>query len=315
MTELTVLPTYIGVDVSAKTLDIYNMLLKKHIRINNSRPAINEWLSSLPEGNYFVILEPTGGYERKLRLALYENKIPAYLAHPNHILHFAKAQGKRAKADHLDAYILALYGQKEQPEATTMPSDLQQAFKTLVIRRKQLSVMIVSEKNRLNETTHNSIRSCLEESIDFLTMKLKSIEKEIKTLIKTDAELQTKSKILMSLKGVGITTSATLLAEMPELGKATKNEIAALAGVAPYNKESGLKKGRRKISGGRFNVRNALYMAAVVAVRFNPIMKKYYEHLREQKKDFKVAIVAVMRKMLITLNQMMREGKKWKHAI
>lgn len=313
MTTITTKPAYIGVDVSADKLDVYIAETHHHFVLDNAEKALRSWAETIKSPT-MVVLESTGGYEKKAREILAEYNIPCHRAHPTRTHNFAKYKGYKAKTDRIDAQILAQYGEEEQVKASPLLDPHHEEFQALVARRAQLCEMIVAEKNRNSKTLHTSCVEHVESSIQFLEAQRKEIEKRVRDFIKSSPEFKKRAKLMASLKGVGPITVMNMLASLPQLGYATRNEIAALVGVAPFNDDSGKKMGRRRISGGKFELRKVLYMAAVTAIRHNKIMKVFYERLIANNKPYKVAIVAVMRKMLITLNQMMKEQKKWKFA-
>jgi transposase len=312
MTNITKKPDYIGIDVSSRKLDIYIAETQDYFILENAEKALRKWAKTLKPSS-MVVLESTGGYEKNARRVLAEYNIPCHCAHPTRTHNFAKYKGYKAKTDRIDAQILAQYGAEENVKASPVLDPQHEEFRALVTRRAQLSEMIVSEKNRNNKTLHSSCVKYVESSIQFFETQKKDVEKRIREFIKASPELKKRSQWMRSLKGVGPVTVMNLLASLPQLGQATRSQIAALVGVAPYNQDSGKKIGRRRILGGKFELRKVLYMAAVTAIRYNKVMKVFYERLIVNK-PYKVVIVAVMRKMLITLNQMMKEQQKWKFA-
>ena len=308
--ELVVL----GVDVCKGHLDICELPANKKSRIQNSEEDLAVFFSERKNIS-LVVMESTGGYEARLACFLHKNGIPFHIAHPNKVHHFAKSLGIKAKTDIIDANILALYAQREEPEPTQMPEQETKQLKGLVTRRSQIRDMIHSEQCRLDKPYGEQVHESILEVCDFLSKKLKAVEVQIKECIKDFAGLKRKASLIKSLKGAGDVLAMTLLAEVPELGSVSNNEASALIGVAPYNCDSGNSEGKRRISGGRFEVRKVLYMAAVCASRHNPILRKHYQYLVGKGKPAKVALVAIMRRMVLILNGILKSNEPWKNAV
>jgi transposase len=224
---------------------------------------------------------------------------------------FAEAMGILAKTDKIDAKVIAHYASVAKPVAKSQQTPLEEQLAACVERRRQLLVTLVAEKNRLS-TSPACMQTDIEEHIAWIDEHVEKLEEEIQDCISQKAEWQERAKIIDSVPGVGPVTASTLMAEMPELGLLNRQEIAALAGVAPFNKDSGPKKGKRRIFGGREGVRRTLYMAALSAAKHNPIIRPFYESLLKRGKEKKVALTACMRKMLVIINVMVRDGKQWK---
>lgn len=307
----------IGIDVSKEKLDLFLVSNNIHTEIKNNRRDIGNFFTHLKrkEGKIMVLLEPTGGYESLLIQKLLDYDIEVRMVHPNRLYHFAKSKGFDAKTDKLSSQVLALYLQEQPLHAMTK---IGQEYKETK-RLKELS----SRRGQLKEMLHGE--TC-REGHDFLNKEvvkshkriIKMLKKEIEKLndliqaeISNNDELTEKKEILTSFKGVGEVTSESLLLDVPELGKLSREEIAKMVGVAPLNNDSGKKQGGGHIRGGRGHVRKVLYMSALVAVRFNPRMKALYERLLERGKCCKVALVAVMRKMLCLLNSMVKKRITW----
>lgn len=262
-------------------------------------------LKNLPSP-VWVICEPSGGYERELLAALWAAGIAVSLVNAARVRAFARAQGLLAKTDEIDATVLREYGELLRPEAVEAPSPQRQRLAALVQRREQLITILAMEEQRLTQTREAVVRKLGESLIKELQKQVEQIEQLIAAQIDDDDTLKGQSARLQQVKGVGKVTASTLLAELPELGKLSRNEVGALAGVAPYNRDSGLHRGRRTIRGGRVKVRRVLYMAAVVAARFNPILKAFYQRLVAAGKPKKVALTAVMRKLVVLLNHLLK---------
>ncbi|HAS28476.1 MAG TPA: IS110 family transposase [Dehalococcoidia bacterium] len=246
-----------------------------------------------------------------LYIALNEAKLPAAPVNPRQVRDFAKATGKLAKTDILDARVIAHFAAALHPQPRSIPESRE--IKEIVARRNQLVQMIVAEKNRLHSARKN-IKARIQVHIQWLEEELDNTNKELEQCINDNPEWQKKNNLLQSMPGVGPVLSTTLLADLPELGKLNRRQIAALTGVAPLNRDSGTLRGKRTIWGGRATVRGALYMATLVATRFNPVIRQLYQRLLDSGKLKKVAIVACMRKLLIILNSMVKHNTKWSYS-
>jgi transposase len=257
-----------------------------------------------------IVVEATGGFERILAAALGASGLPVIIVNPRQVRDFAKATGQLAKTDTIDAMMLALFGQRVRPQVRPLPDEATQRLEALMVRRRQITDMMVAEGNRLM-LAQPAVLKDLKSHIRFLERRLDSIEVELDAEIKNSPIWRAREKLLRSVPGVGPVLSRTLLAELPELGHLTDGQIAKLVGVAPLNHDSGKYRGRRKIWGGRASVRSALYMAAFSATQWNPIIRPYFERLRAAGKPHKVALVACMRKLLIILNTMVRAETYW----
>jgi transposase len=259
---------------------------------------------------YRIIVEATGGYEMDLVLAFTLEKLPVAVVNPKQVRDFAKGCGQLAKTDRIDAEMLARFGEAVDVEMKEIPDEATLELAALVQRRQQLVEMRTAESNRLKISRRSAHRS-IKALIQHLDQQMRDTDKELKDRIRESPVWREKQDLLKSVKGVGPVLMATLIARMPELGKLNRREIAALAGVAPYNRDSGMMRGRRTITGGRADVRKALYMATLAAARANPPFKAFYERLRAAGKPPKVALTACMRKLLCTLNAMLRDRRAW----
>ena len=299
---------FVGVDVAKASLTVVvRPELSSFVFPNtpSGRKKLAETLQKLSPS--LVVLEATGGWEREVVETLAEAGLPVRVVNPRQVRDFAKALGKLAKTDRIDAAILAHFAEATQPEPRPLPDEETRELRDLLTRRKQLQDMLTAEKNRLRRAP-SSLRPDIEEHIRWLEEKLKELERKIEEKTATFGE---RMQILMSVPGVGLLTSAVLLGYLPELGKLSGKEIAALAGVAPFNRDSGEHKGKRAVWGGRKEVRAALYMATVAAVRWNPVLRGFYQRLLGAGKPVKVALVACMRKLLVILNAMVKRGTTW----
>lgn len=304
-------PVFVGIDVSKDRLDVAALPSAEVWSLKHDASGVEELVQKLrelqPES---VIVEATGGLERTLVATLAGASLPIAVVNPRQVRDFAKAMGQLAKTDSIDASILALFGQRVRPELRVLPDEDTQALEALLVRRRQILEMLVAENNRV-ALASPPIAKDLKAHIRFLEKRLDSVDTEIDTAIKNSPVWRTKDKLLRSVPGVGPVLSRTLLAELPELGRLTNNQISKLVGVAPLNRDSGRFRGTRRIWGGRASVRSVLYMAAFSATRWNPVIRAYYERLTGAGKAHKVALVACMRKLLITLNSMASSGQSW----
>jgi len=256
-------------------------------------------------------VEATGGYQRAVVDALFHAGLAVAVVNPTRVRQFARAGGLLAKTDKLDAQLLAVFGQRMQPKRYVGKSEAEKQLSALLVRRKQLEEMLKAEQNRLR-TIAPSLRGSLERSIAFLKEEKKRLQEQIEQFLQEQKGWQEQREILSSAPGVGNVTTATLLADLPELGKMDRKKIAALVGVAPMNYDSGRKRGYRKTKGGRTDVRSVLYMSTLVATRYNPVIQAQYQQLLKRGKLKKVALTACMRKFLTILNAMMRDQQPFR---
>lgn len=297
---------YLGLDISKSKLDLGGPDIK-YQSFNNTAEGITKLIKILQSSaqSAYIVLESTGGYERSVLLALERAKITACRINPFHARAFATSMGKLAKTDKIDALMLARFGAERQPRPMSSYDEKQENLRVMYDRRQQLVRSQTCESNRL-ETAIPSMRKHLETSLKFIKKQIAEIELMISEYISNNTEMQKKVDRLTSVQGVGIQTATVALAYMPELGNLSDKQASALVGLAPYNKDSGKHSGHRSIRGGRHQVRNMLYMAAVSAARFNPILKTFYEHLIAEGKPAKLALIAVARKLIVLLNLMLK---------
>lgn len=301
----------VGIDVSKDWLDVVVIPSGETYRVENSENGVGvlvEKLEMLKAER--IVLEATGGYERMVVTKLYLAGLPVCRVNPKRVRYFARSLGQLAKNDKLDAKVLARFGEVIKPALTQLPSEQEQELSALLTRREQLTSMLVAEKNRIN-TAPKKVRPSLNEHITWLKNQLKDLDQQIDAFINDTPDLKEKDDFLQSVEGVGKKTAAKLIADLPELGSCDRKQIAALVGTAPYDHDSGFKKGQRAISGGRPDIRSVLYMATLAATRFNPLIKTFYQRLLKAGKRKKVAIVACMRKLLTILNAIIRDRKPW----
>jgi transposase len=302
---------YVGVDVSKKYLDVHIRATQEYFRTTNNAAGIKEIRKRLSLFRpCLLIAEATGGYESDLVRSLQKEDVACAVVNPRHVRAFGKALGRLAKTDKIDAGILAHFGEAINPTPKALLTAEEETLSETQHRRKQLVEMITMEKNR-RSGTHGQVRKNIDKTIDFLEKQLKEMDESLSKQVSENEEWQTKLELLKSVQGVGQVIALTLVSELPELGKVSRQEIAALVGVAPFNRDSGDKKGKKAIWGGRSNVRSALYMAGLVAVRHNPRLKAFYNKLCKSGKKKKVALVACMRKLLVIMNAMIKNNTPW----
>ncbi len=310
MTDST--EVFIGIDVSKAHLDVAVYNVATSWQAANTDEGIVTLIAKLQTLHpTLIVLEATGGFESRLVSELAGAKLPVVVTNPRRVRNFARATGQLAKTDKLDAYVLAHFGAALRPAPRALPSEQEDQLTALLTRRHQIVEMLTIEKNRL-QTVRSTMRADIQEHIAWLTQKLDTLDGDIDQFIQGSALWQEQATLLQSVPGVGRVSASTLLAMLPELGKLTRQQIAALVGVAPVNKDSGGKRGKRRIVGGRAAVRSVLYMAALSASKHNPIIKKFYDHLLKQGKEKKVALTACMRKLLVILNAMLRTKQSWR---
>lgn len=303
---------FVGIDISKERLDISALPEKMDWSVSNDDGGVKQLTTKLKSLKpTLIVMEATGSYGSLVAATLTAEGFPLAIVNPRQVRDFAKSTGKLAKTDVLDARTLANYAKTLKPKPRALPDALTQELKALVTRRRQMVEMLTAERNRLYSAapiTHPEIQA----HIDWLKDRLGKLDKELKDQIQSDPVWTKNENILKSAPGVGEVLSFTLLAELPELGRLSNKEIAALVGVAPFNRDSGRMRGTRKIWGGRARVRASLYMAALVASRYNPVISEFYQRLIRSGKKPKVALTACMRKLLVILNSMIRKGECWK---
>lgn len=303
---------WVGIDVCQKYLDVYVRPSEKLFQLTNDEVGISKLIQILVEIQpELIVLEATGGMEIDAAIRLTQAELAVAVINPRQARDFAKATGQLAKTDAIDAKILAHFADAIRPEVRQMSDESSRQLEDLVARRRQISDMITAEKNRRRGKT-NSVKVSIDEHIKWLEQQLKEIESQIKLAIAVNPDWQQKMDLLTSVPGIGNVVAVTLISSLPELGTISHKSISYLVGLAPLNRDSGKFRGKRKIWGGRTKVRCLLYMAALVAVRFNPIIKAFYERLISKGKLKKVALTACMHKLLIILNAMMKQNSSWK---
>lgn len=305
-------PLAVGLDVSKAEIAVATFPVGASWTSATTPAAIDQLIARLVELRPdVVVVEATGGYERAVVAAAVAVGLPIAIVNPRQVRAFAKAVGQLAKTDAIDAALLALFGARVRPAIRPLPDEETQALAALLARRRQLQDMLVSERQRLEKATTTPVRRDLRQHIRWLERRVDDVDADIDAAIKRSPMWRAKDDLLQSVPGIGPTVARTLLAELPELGQLDRRAIAALVGVAPFNRDSGRSRGHRFIRGGRASLRASLYMGALVAARHNPVLRAYYQRLREAGKPGKVALVAVMRKLLTIVNAMMKHQSKW----
>lgn len=303
---------HVGIDVSKTMLDVAVSSSNPLLQFSNSAEGLKELIKLLPRKKQtLIILEATGGYEKLVANYLRQKKFAVAVVNAKRVRDFAKASGKLAKTDRIDAKIIRMFGKAFNPIPQPLASEEENQRQQNISRRDQLVRIIAMEKQHL-EHASEAIKKSINKHIRYLETELALIEKLLKDLFNQDIHLKDKMERLDEIKGVGEITAMNILIHLPELGKLSHKEVSSLAGVAPFNKDSGQSKGKREIWGGRAPVRAALYMAILTARKFNPALKRFYDRLIEKGKLKKVAMVACMRKLIIIMNAMLRDGTRWK---
>lgn len=303
---------FVGVDVSLASLEVAFRPQGHTERFPNDDRGIDALVrrcqSLAPER---IVLEATGGLEVPLAVALSDAGLPVAVLNPKRVRAFADAQGQRAKTDPLDAELLALFAERIRPEVRPPKQEHTRHLGEILTRRRQLVQMRVAEENRLCRVADAGVRANVQAHIDWLRGQEDHLQKELRAYIESNALWKERDQLLQGVPGVGPVVSQTLLAGLPELGRLNRRQIASLVGLAPYNRDSGKKRGKKWISGGRGEVRSALYMGVLSAVRYNPPLSECYRRLRDRGKEAKVALVACARKLLTILNALVRSGRAW----
>jgi len=302
---------WVGIDVSKAALDVYLRPSGEAFQVPNQDTGIAELVKRLHAFEIRqVIVESTGGFELDVAQALQDSGITVSLINPRQSRDFAKASGKLAKTDRIDAAVLAHFGEAIQPPPMVLASEQNRSLQEAVTRRRQLVEMLSAEKNR-RSSLRAKMRQNIERHIEWLEAEIRQLDEEIEQLAQAQAEWQSQITLLKSVPGVGPVIATTLIAALPELGRVSDKRISALVGVAPFNRDSGTFRGHRTIWGGRANVRAVLYMGTLTGVQYNPTLKAFYERLLRQGKAKKVALVACMHKLLRILNAMVRDRTPW----
>ena len=307
--------TVVGIDVAKNKLDLADSTSTKCRTITNDHKGfitIKKKMRKIKPD--LIILESTGGYERSLVIELVEANLPVIVINPRRVYLFKNADAQLAKTDAIDARTLVKFGLTMKPEFRPLINKKTLVLKELITRRRQLIKMQSSEKQRLDQAISIKVKRSIKKSLKLLEQQIDAIDNELQKQFDEDENYRNKRELLANIPGVGPVTTQTLLVEVPELGTLNRKQIAALVGVAPLNRDSGKKNGKRKIYGGRSFVRKTLYMATFNAIQHNPVIKKYYQHLIENGKPTKVARIACMHKLIIIINAMFRKNEPWKYS-
>lgn len=306
--------SFVGIDIAKAKFDVAIGLNSKVLTLSNDSNGFADLCAKLSEpGSCLIVMEATGGYEKSLALYLADRGHVVAVVNPRQVRDFAKAMNILAKTDKIDARVIAKFGELVRPRSIAITNEKQGELDELVTRRRQLIAARTAEKNRKSQSSSKIVSESIDRCIEALTNDIHQMDAEIAKLIESDDDWKNRLDILKSTPGVGEVVANTLVAELPELGTFNRSQISALVGVVPYNRDSGTLKGKRAIYGGRAAVRTALYMAALTAQTHNPAIKQFADRLRAQSKPPKVILVACMRKLLITLNTMIKTNSKWKN--
>lgn len=302
----------VGIDVAKATLDLHLLPAGQSHQLPNTSPGHRELRKLLPDpAGCLIVLEATGGYEREVVADLLDAGYRVAVINPRRARDFAKALGLVAKTDRIDAQVLARYAEMVKPAPVEKTPEKQAEIQQLVARRRQLIDLRTQESNRWEITRAKAARKSIQAVLNTLERQIRDIERAIEALVQSDDEWRHRAQLIESVPGLGGVTAATVLADVPELGKLNRQQISALVGLAPYNNDSGPRKGKRSIAGGRKSIRSVLYMAALAAKRCNPVIKAFADRLSQHGKPFKVVLTACMRKLLVILNSIVKSGQPW----
>jgi transposase len=304
--------SFIGIDICKQSLEVAVHDRDYQFRCPNKASAYGELTAELISLEpALIVVEATGGLEQPVLAALHASGLPVVAVNPRQVRDFAKALGQLAKTDRLDARVLAHFAAAIKPPLRPIKSQDDQELDALAGRRAQLIEILTQEKNRRAAAATDTVREEISGHIDWLEDRIAELDQQLKALVQSSAVWQSKAEIMLSVPGVGQVACFSLIADLPELGTLNRQQISKLVGVAPLNRDSGKYRGCRHIYGGRARLRSALYMAALTATRYNPIIKEFYQRLRAKQKPFKVALIACIRKLLTILNVMLRDGVCW----
>lgn len=305
---------FVGIDVSKATLETAIWGREDPGEWPNNQKGIDTLCYHLKQLKpSLIVLEASGGLEKKAALLLASEGLPVVIINPTRVRNFAKACGQYAKTDAIDAAVIAHFAGVIQPPVRSLKNRAQERLSALLTRRRQLVRMLTMEKNRLSSSTPDA-EDGIQRHIAWLTAEVNTLNQQLLPVLKQDPVCMRNATLLQTAPSVGIITASTLVGQLPELGSLNRQEIAALVGLAPMNRDSGYIQGRRRVYGGRAAVRCALYMAVLSGIRFNPVIKEFYERLRANGKENKVAMTACARKLLVILNAMIRDQQEWRYA-
>jgi len=305
---------FVGIDVSKRNLEINVFGEPETWEVGNSLDGYAVLVGRLKDRKpALIVFEATGGYESRAVKALGEAGLPVAVVNPTRVRRFADALGILAKTDKIDARLIAHFASVAHPAVNGRQTPLEEQLAACVERRRQLLVILTAEKNRLSSCP-DFMQTDIQEHITWLENRIEQLEDEIHTCLLQKQDWLEKAEIIDSAPGVGAVTASTMVAELPELGQLNRQKIAALVGVAPFNKDSGPKRGKRKIFGGRSGIRRVLFMATLSATIHNPIIRTFYQKLLKRGKEKKVALIACMRKLLVIINAMVKNGEAWRFS-
>ena len=306
---------FIGIDISKDRLDVHVQPTEERFSLAHDEASVAE-LGRRLQGlaPQLVVMEATGGYETTVAAALASAGLPVVVMNPRQIRDYARATGQLAKTDRLDARVIALFAAAVRPPVRPLPDAQAQQLGEVTARRRQLVDMLGAEINRRRLMRDQRLRERLNAHIAWLEQALREVDDDLRRLVRASALWRETDDLLRSAPGIGPVTSCTLIADLPELGHLDRRRIAALVGVAPFNRDSGAMRGRRLVSGGRASVRTVLYMATLTAIRYNPAIAVFYQRLRAGGRPGKVAVLAAMRKLLTILNAIVRDRRPWQPA-
>ena len=303
---------FAGIDIAKRHFDLHLKPEDHSDHFDNNASGITRCVKLLSERRpQLIVMEATGGYEAKLAETLHKAGLPVVVVNPRQIRHFAKAVGQLAKTDAIDAEIIARFAAQVRPPLRDFLDETPKRLKALLARKNQLVAMHVAERNRLEHAVDNVIARSIRQHLKSLERQIKRLEQHLLDTIAQDEQLRHKAELLDSAPGIGPATAAMLVAHLPELGRLNRRQVAALAGVAPLSRDSGAFKGKRMTGGGRAQVRTGLYMPVVSAVRWNPVIRTFYQRLLANGKTKMTALVAAMRKLLTILNLMIAKNEAW----
>jgi len=306
---------YVGIDVSKDRLDVHVLPSGQAFAVARDGKGLNELIEQLASVQpQLIAVEATGGFETIVAAAIAGAHLPLAVVNPAQVRHFAQAVGKRAKTDPIDAAVIAWFAEAVKPEPRELPDEAARLLSELVGRRAQVIEMLVAERQRERRASAVRVRKSLARHIAALEKELPEIDRDIDTMVRGSPVWREKEDLLISFPGVAHRIARSILADLPELGRLTRRQIASLVGVAPFTRQSGKWKGKSMIAGGRPFVRAAIFMAALSAIRCNPVLREFYQHLLARGKPKMVALIAVARKLLTTLNAMLRDKRPWQPA-
>jgi transposase len=312
MEQPSTAPSFVGIDVSKDRLDVHVRPAGQTLTVACDSEGLEQLTNELRDlAPALIVLEATGGFEITVAAALANAGLPLAVVNPRQIRDFARATGRLAKTDTLDAQVIALFAERIRPDSRPIADADSQTLAELIARRRQIVEMIGMETNRRRQARNPRVQRTLKATLETLEAQLAELDRDIDDTIKRSPVWRAADDLLTSVPGVGDVTAHTLIADLPELGQLDRRRIAALVGVAPINRDSGQMRGKRTIAGGRADVRNALYMAALSAVRWNPVISKQYRSFVERGRPKKVALVACMRRLLGILNAIIRTKTSW----